>query len=441
MMICSYLQDKKSDGVIVPTPFFWDSFYLAGDDIVKRVIQHFVIDGEAAENDNVGSIGEILCHRMQKMSDEQLAALPIMSKNQAFEQLYLQIRNSIDPQEREKRIAEAAKNIVADFFGVDAAGMNYRDRLCRKDFNTQVSVPIASFFMEQLRQRFPSRLFSFDDIFSTHRPSDYLLDHFEQHFGFRFEEIEWRFRPETMSSIVSATLEPLMKQLSIILNAFNVDVLILAGRPASLDAVTDLFVKYYPVSPDRLIRLSQYHVGRWYPLATPKGYFIEQKSVVAVGAMVGYMASNKGFRGLKINLENLARKMHSTANYMGLYNPDSFKISSSLLTPSKNNGQIVISHFPAYVGCKQLDAPEYHARPIYAIENNSGITPLKFRIEREFAANREVLAITEVEDINGNPVDIHALELIQQSLVETSGSGSEPATFWMDSGAFRFLNS
>lgn len=332
--------------------------------------------------------------------------------------------------------------MIANYFGVDAAGMNYKDKVCRLDFNTQVSVPIAQFFLEQLRLNRPLRLYSYDDIFRSDKPSDYLLRHFEKHFGFRLEDMEWKYDPSRLSMTVAKTLEPLMRQLSIILNAYHVDTLILAGRPASLDPVTDLFIKYYPVSPDRLVRLNRYHVGRWYPLATDKGYFVDQKSVVAVGAMVAHLASTSGISSFAVDMSALASGMHSTSNYIGLYNPDNFKVNQILLSPSVNRVQVSIDTFPAFLGCKQLDVKEYHARPIYSIENYTGVSPLMLTLSRNYRDNRELLELEEVCDCQKESLLLSNIELVPQSMATTPDelSNQEQTVFWMDNGAFRFLD-
>lgn len=443
LMICSYFLKSGSSAQLSPKPLFWDSFYVAGDDVMKKIIQELVIDGDdVSTSDNVGSISSILSRKLCNMTNEQIAQMPIMDKSRAFRLLFDNVRSAVDADDRNKHIGKLAGNIVANYFGVDASSMNYKDKTCRLDFNTQVSVPIAQLFLEQLRLQHPARLFSYDEIFKSNKPTAYLLKHFEDHFGFRLEDIEWRFEPEKVATLVSKTLEPLMKQLSIILNAYSVDTLILAGRPASLDALTDLFIKFYPVSPDRLVRLNEYHVGRWYPLATDQGYFVDQKSVVAVGAMVGYMASTVGFSGLSLNMGTLADEMYSTANYIGIYNPDNFKVNQVLLSPTMGRAQVTIDSFPAFLGCKQLNVQEYHARPLYAIYNETGKSPLKLILIRDYRENREMIEIEEAYDRNGDEVNTLEIELTPQSLAETSSGSSscEQTMFWMDNGAFKFLD-
>lgn len=442
IMICSYKYSEEGQSRLKPIPLFWDSFYLAGDDIIKNIIKNVVINSNDNKGDMVGSISNVLRKRLQRMNNDEIYQLPIVSKTSAFELLYDNVKNSASKEERELHVNTLASNMVENYFGVDAAGMNFIDKICRLDFNTQISVPIAQFFLEQLRLKRPTKTFTYEEIFSVNKPTEYLLNHFEKHFGFSVKDIEWRYDPEEVGAIVSKTVETLMRHLSIILNAYQIDALILAGRPASLDAVTDLFIKYYPVSPDRLVRLSQYHVGKWYPLATDKGYFVDQKSVVAVGAMVAHIASTKGFPGFSLDLESLAQKMYSTSNYMGIYNPDTFQIKKVLLSPNIHHVQVTLDNFPAFIGCKQLNVPEYHSRPIYAIYNRSTTTPLKITLSRDFNEDRELIKVEDVCDLNSNTLHPNAVEIVAQSIAEidTGTSHSEKSTFWLDNGAFKYLD-
>lgn len=444
MMICAYKQegDNESSSCISPCPLFWDSFYLAGDDILKNIIQKFVIDGIYREDkDMVGSISSVLTRRLTAMSNEEIGQLPIASKNRAFRHLYDDILNS-SPEEREVHIRTFASNVVSNFFGVNASGMDFKDKLCRLDFNTQVSLPVARLFMDQLRLKRPARTFTFDEIFAANRPSQYLLKHFERHFGFKLEDVCWRFDPISVAEVVKKTMDPLMRQLSILLDAYQIDILILAGRPTSLDTITDLFIKYYPVSPDRLVYLNEYHVGRWYPLATDKGYFVDQKSVVAIGAMVGYLASTTGFQGLRINLDEMAKAMHSTANYIGVYSPDDFRVKEAVLTPVTSGAELHLDYFPAFLGCKNLNVSSYFARPLYAIYNHSASNTLRIRVMRNFNENREALTVQMVTDMRGNPLPMEQMELVPQSIAEAKAdnAGTVQVTFWLDNGAFKFLD-
>ncbi len=320
-----------------------------------------------------------------------------------------------------------------DFFAKDKNTQSARHRKLRAEFNTQISVPIAQKMMDLLRNKNPYKAYSFDEIFNKYVPSEYLLSHFENHFGFSFTELLWTFDPAKISSLIQSVMEPLLKQISIIIDAFNCDVLILAGRPTSLDAITSLFLKFFPISPDKLVCLNNTGIGHWYPFENdPCG----QKAVVAVGALVAHLASRYGFKGLSLDLSEMKWNMKSTANYIGEY--DSGKVKRSVLTPKIDNAIIEISNLktPTYIGCKQYDAITYQARPIYVIKRTDPKsdaflkykTPLKIELTRDYE-NKEVIKIVSITDANGVSVNSKLLEIRPQSIVDDGFS-------WLDKGGF-----
>lgn len=432
LMISAYQYAGDESTQVKPVPLFWDSFYQAGDDILKNIILRVIIEGDSIEGSKqIGSIKSILEARLLDMTDEQLRNLASATKTDAYKGLMAKILDAFDNGERSAAIRTYAENLIKGYFGLDDAGMDFRDKRCRLDFNTQVSLPIARKMLDQLRLKRPSRTFKYEEIFTDNTPADYLLEHFRNHFGFGLEEIEWKYDALAIADQVRATMESLMKQLSIIVGSYDVDILVLSGRPASLDPLTDMFVKYYPLSPDRLIRLNEYQVGKWYPLANPDGYFYDQKSVVAVGAMVGYMASSTGLRGLSIDFSETARLIKSTANYIGVYNSDKYQVTNSFITPKLGNATCIVNGEVAYLGCKQLNAIAYQARPLYAIYNNSNKMYLQVQLTRDYSENRELLVVEEVTDSGGETINSKDIDLVIQSIADSR--------FWLDDGAFKFL--
>lgn len=429
IMICAYESEGTANSRITPTPLFWDSFYLAGDDILRNIIQNLVIEGRDNESETMGNISSALTNRLLRMSNDDLMKLPCLAGCKVYADKVNDICCTFDDETRRGKIRAFASVLIHDFFGEDSSMMGYKDRRCRVDFNTQVSHPLSQFFLELLRLKRAPRMYRFDEIFGDNLPAAYLLDYFEVHFGFRFEELTWRFDPDEVAEIVKSTMEPLLKQMSILFYAYHCDVLILAGRPTSLDAITELFVKYIPVSPNRLVRLNEYRVGQWFPFADGQGYFYDQKAVVAVGAMVAYLASEYGFNGLSIDFGRMIDKMKSTASYMGLYNPRRQQVKESFMSPESNFASINVVVYPTFIGCRQFDSPQYQARPMYAIYNNSNQMPVRLMITRNFYEDREELTIDDAVDSQGNPVPEGEIEFVMQTLVNDG-------KHWLDKGEF-----
>lgn len=432
VMVCKYTSNGNGLEALTPEPLYWDSFYLAGDDILRRIIQNLIIEGEEHNRKELGNISSALFARLSDMSDDQLLGLPLVRISPVYRTKVDDIIRCGNRDQRGIMIRALGSSMLRDFFGEDSSMQSYKDRRCRVDFNTQISHPMSQFYLDLLRRNRPSKVYSFDEIFETNKPANYLLDYFYHHFGFRFESLLWRFEPDAVANVVKTTMEPLLRQLANVMYAYKVDVLVLGGRPASLDAITELFIKYVPVLPNHLIRLNDYHVGSWFPFADGRGYAYDQKAVVAVGAMIGYLASTIGFNGLVLDLSTLIKTMKSTANYIGDYNQKQQTVSESLLSPDNAAMAKTISVFPYFLGCKQFDSPYYQARPLYAIYNNSGKKTVTINLSRSFTENREELVVEEIMDEYGNNVPKDSIHVVQQSIVDDG-------KYWLDKGEFELF--
>ncbi|MDR0969257.1 MAG: virulence factor SrfB [Lentimicrobiaceae bacterium] len=220
VMIAAYKYDDAGQCTVTPVPLFWESFYTAGDDLLKDMIRELVIEGKSA-------------------------AIP-------------------------KQLAKTGKSdiseLILDFFAPDNARQSVTDRAIRSEFNLQVSVPVVSRFLELLNEdKIEKATLTFDDMFANNKPTDRVLEHFSKHFGFSVKDIQWHYDKETISKIVVSTFDTLVGKIATELSYYGCDIVLLSGRPTSLKPLSDLFLKYYAVSPNRLITLNSYRIGTWYP--------------------------------------------------------------------------------------------------------------------------------------------------------------------------------
>lgn len=430
VMICSYKYDTVGQTTLTPVPRYWESFYIAGDDILKAFVQDIVIEGA------------------DSMVEQKL-------KSQG-------------------KAPHVIATLITDFFGENTARMNFTDRQIRREFCQQVSVPIAQYFMECThRNEFDRRDLRWNDIFSgKDQPNPELLEAFFHHFGFRIEEQVWHYDIKVTTRIINDVMDGLLKKISVALAEYDCDIVLLAGRPCSLKPIEDIFLKYYPVEPNRLKVLveKRYRVGRWYPFQEGNGFFENQKSVVAVGALVGYICSELGgYKGMSINLSELGQKLLPTTDYIGLMSNTASSIipdKDILLDPRKTTTTFSVPSIPIRLGCRQLNTASYPARSLFSLDfdddairerviadriakhlptDNLALIqdaidarklrirnnmPLKLEIERDFQADREKVIVTDVTDRNDLAVDKKAISLQIKSL-------SESDTFWLDTGEFK----
>jgi len=418
VMISAYKYDDAGPCRLTPVPLFWESFYIAGDDLLKNLIRKLIIEGQYAA---------IPKHLTAKKADN---------------------------------IAEK----ILGFFAPDHALQDITRRQIRSEFNLQVSVPVVSHFLELLNEDKVERMtLTFNDIFVRNEPTARLLEHFKNHFGFGIEELQWNYDKDIVSKIVESAFDTLAGKIATILSYYRCDIVLLSGRPTSLKPLADLFLKYYAVSPNRLISLNNYRIGPWYPFHDGKGYFKDAKSIVAVGAMIGnYASARGGLDGFSLDLSELIQKMLPTTAYFALS-----ESKEAFITPELNHATIEVAQLPLRIWTRQLNSPSYPTRPFYILDlnrnkieermknrwgledNNKGeikvainneierlrrLAPYYMSIVREsYLEDKETLKIESVECRNHDDLPVAYFSLQVQSM-------SESENYWLDSGEFENIN-
>jgi hypothetical protein len=410
VMIAAYkYEDSSAQCTLIPVPLFWESFYLAGDDLMKQLVQQLVIEG----------------------------------RNSPIEQ-------------KLRQHGKKPVELLQPFFGTNT-GVSFRNRRLRSDFNLQVSVPVVSHYLELLKENKDDLILSFSDIFGINPPTQAVLLHFKDSFGFELTDLQWTYKKKVVADIVEKTFDSLIGKISSLLSYYACDIVLLSGRPTSLKPLTDLFLKYYAISPNRLKSMNDYRVGRWYPedkrnpFIDGNGKFINPKSIITTGAMIGQIAENGGMNGFALNLSELKKKLLPTTFHFGKLNEDSLAYLNTIISPENNHATVDVSSLPFRIGVRQLDIPAYPSRPFYTIDFNDfkiedrvlgrfnedhppinqvqqeiqnekdkirkGM-PLKVSISRDINEDIEKLTLEEVTDKDGNTMNKNFFNLQVQSMSE-----------------------
>jgi len=419
VMIAAYKYEDGGQCTLTPVPLFWESFYKAGDDLMKELVRQLVIEGKFS---------------------------PIERKIRALGK---------DPLE-----------LMQPFLGTDV-GVSSRNRQLRSDFNLQVSVQAVSFFLELLKEdNIESQVLSFNDIFGNNPPTQNVLNHFKHHFGFELESLQWQYERDVVAAIVEKTFDSLTGKVSSLLSYYACDIVLLSGRPASLKPLTNLFLKYYAVAPNRLKSMNDYRVGQWYPedkrhpFTDASGKFINPKSIITTGAMIAYNAENGGMNGFVLDLKELKERLLPTTNYFGRLN-EQLTFTETLISPENNQAVVEVPSLPLRIGARQLDVAAYPSRPFYTLDFDDyriedrikgrlederdvnavqkgideekrkirGRMPLQITMERDMNEDIEHIRIVEIIDNEGNSLSRNFFSLQIQSM-------SELENFWLDSGIF-----
>lgn len=416
LMISKYSYRKGDLTTITPDPLFYDSFYYAGDEMLNDLIKKIMF----------------------------------FSPRSAFR------KNLKGKSETEYR------QILRNFFGPDYTGQTIADRQLRRDFNLQYSVPLMYYFLDLLSNNAKDCNVWFKDVFSDLPPNRRVKDGFEKAFGVSLEDLEWEFNNEEITDVVTRSFEPLLKKIATIMHSYRCDIVLLSGRPSSLSPIRNIFLKYYSVSPNRLILLNNYYVGHWYPYDNNTGYVTNSKTIVAVGALVSYYGTSLGnLDRFVIDKSQLDKNLKSVIDYIHLSRHSEH--DRYLITPERSTGDLLISSLPTNLNVRQLGISSYPSRELYVVDfNNFKISerirtesiktgnpmtdiqvlaktkeiveslrlkmPFTITIDRD-NEDKELLTISSIRDRNGNEISTNNIDINIQSL------GAE-SRYWLDTGIF-----
>ncbi len=430
LMINKYRYDENDKFPhLTPEPIFYETYSSAGDDLVKEIIHQLLIDGADQYDPRGYGNGQIRRYAESKGC---------------------------------KNVAEK----ILHFFGEQSASMGNQHRYYRKYFVKQILVPIANKLLESAKgDNLVNKAFTYDDIFYPNYPNTSLIQYINEKFGdkFDFREIQWEFSIDRINNIIDYRFKKLFKQISFMVYNSSSDIFLLAGKPSEIKHIRDIFMNEYPISPDRIISLANYQIGTWFPFTDPKGFILDPKTTVAVGAMIYALSGRfKRIHGFKLNTESLKIKLKSNANYVGNYNPMFKNIDTIYLSPEKNEYEIKNASLPIFLAMKQVNSINYPSKPLYQINFSRDYFRSKllkdgvaekhleprieeelvsyrnrnynFRLVRDISISKEEIKIENIEDCQTNQV--FSDKLLGLILIPINFESDH----WMDTGEFKVLN-
>lgn len=421
LMICDYRYTYTESTLITPTPVYWESFNFAGDELMKQLIQYILIEGTV---------------------DYNLCAGKIKSKGKSL---------------HDKEISSK----INSFFGKNNANIGYKARLMRVNFINQIGLPFAHHCLAMANgegDEKDNHTSTFEKLYAIQKPSVELMKYFEKHFGFKLDELDWSIDREIVNEIIGNCFSKLFEQIAKILHLYECDIVLLSGRPFSLNALESLMLKFHPVNNNRLINLNRYWIGKWFPFSDHHGYINDPKTIVSVGSLLAMMGGRLfKLDNFRIDTKPLKIGLKSTANYIGGW--DNFIIEKSFMSPIDEETTFDIYDLPYHIGFKNVDSVNYPSRHLYTLQfNNESIRtqlgmhqhidsvsiedavertknklrnklPFKVTIRRDVEKDKEKIKLDIISDNEGYDLPKSNFELKLQTLDSTE-------EYWLDSGEF-----
>ena len=364
-----------------------------------------------------------------------------------------------------------AEGLVNELMGGDFGGQSEKARTLRMQFANQVAVPIGLKILrryEEYDPQSPGGMESqpFGAFFTPETyPRPEVIEYVDQTVrrnggaDFSIQSFELQFDLNKVDHTVKSTIGPVINDLCEVVFLYDCDLLLLSGRPARQPAIRAAVLAKSPLPPHKVIAMHKYRVGNWYPFRSLHSQISDPKTTASVGALLCTLAEGQ-LDWFRFQSHLLSPK--STARFIGEMELSGQIQNDKVFFPAldlDNRDEIEIEHTfdfyaPIPIGFRQLEADRWTATPFYwvsfasaqAAQNSRGRTPYRVTLSFQRGADEGdaigshggvgdirdegVFRIVEpVEAMDGTPVRHGDLQLRLQTLKDEKG-------YWLDTGSF-----
>jgi len=398
---------------LVPRQEFREGFNIAGDDILRAIIERHV--------------------------------LPSIEK--AVEQAGI-LESSI---------------LMTKLFGASRANEDEREHAKRRQFVHQISIPVALRILGLYEHYDPiqgdaSHQIRFDDVFESENwplrsVTDYIRDAIIEQggdAGFDITKVVFNIDLGMVDNTVHRTIGSLISDMCELVHLYSCDYLLLSGRPSMMPGVQQAVYAKIPLPLDRVITMHDYKVGTWYPFRDSHGYLSDPKTTASVGALICSLSMWYliGFHLLSCDME-----MRSTANFIGLME-DTGQIKDKNLYFRNLNLDQALSDFrdapnqyhlstsfkfngPMFIGFRQLGVERWRGAPLFRVDFDDPARASRYALPLEVTIGlippeedrySKVFDVQMVVDADGQVLRNGTVRFRLQTMVNDEGH-------WMDTGA------
>ena len=310
-MVCDYESNQK-DGIteLYPTPIFWDSYYRAGDDFQKKLIEELLIKGD------------IFSHGIKEFDSKTV---------------------------KEKITAFFDKNSVND--GVKSTAM-------RVAFIQDVALPISKWLMNCSNQDEPEQIISCNDLFNRSINPDLLMA-LNDKLSFDFTEITFTYNKKKFNNVLSNFFKKQIDTITGIMHSLNCNLLLLSGGTMRMKQLEDLLRKTYAFSQNRIVNINNWKPGGWHPFRdNHTGFISNAKSTVSIGSLISFWGGHNRMPNFSVENGRLKTDIKSSTNYI-FDKRMSGQPPIVCLSPDKQSCQVTTMQFPTYLHSSPINSPNY----------------------------------------------------------------------------------
>ncbi|SMF66232.1 hypothetical protein SAMN06265365_1264 [Tistlia consotensis] len=350
--------------------------------------------------------------------------------------------------------------LLTDLFGGDRDVMSQQDRTLRATFVNQVFTPIAVSLLnlyestDDRRTAAPETRRVSELIRAEHWPQPHVVAYLEGEArrrgatDFSLYDLAIVMDPAEMANVTLSVLGTMLDDLCDVVRFYGCDLLLLSGRPSRLPVVRERLHSQLPLPPHHVIAMHRYQVGPWYPFRASNYRISDPKTTAAVGAML-CLACEGRMEGFYMKSSEL--RMHSTARYIGMMNQRGEITDDNVLLENIDleTGRGVVGfdltmEGPTFIGFRQLPIARWRTTPLYYVSYRNPERaartlqpPIKVRFERQTVDDNEaVLEDFKQVDATDALGTVCTNQIIFRLQTLKTEQGAE-AGYWLDSGILR----
>ncbi|MEI6559611.1 MAG: virulence factor SrfB [Rhodospirillaceae bacterium] len=322
---------------ISPHQLFRESFSLAGDDLVRTLAREIVVESFRAEFTN----------RLGRSRSDTL---------------------------------------IQHLFGGDRGDMTPEDQVRRQQFATQVAAPVVLAILaayegaDLLRPPAVERR-ALAAFLPGAELSPAVVTWIERAFQQAGGGAEFQVGAVTIpvdglqvDRLIRETMEGMLRALTEVAWRFNVDLMLLSGRPSRFAAIRDVILECGAIPAHRVIAMHEYRVGQWYPFRDSEARIADPKTTAAVGAMICLLAEghlfNFNFRSDTLSASSVARFFGKIDDSGRILGQDVYYSNLDLEAPDYQLPASQSFEFrgPLLLGVRQFPQDWWPATLLYALD-------------------------------------------------------------------------
>ncbi|SPT70026.1 virulence factor SrfB [Anaerobiospirillum thomasii] len=258
---------ENANSFIYPSNLLSDGFKNAGDDISKQLIKEYIVDTLKLYLDENGADGQALCNRLFGLS-ERTSEVEALRK-QIIQQIFMPVvyRIIFHLEHYTGGDDNTVTGTVRDFLHGKEVNKTLGELDAKLDVAGEAESEVLKYINNTIADNSSLKNFDIMDL-----------------------KLEINLR-SLNDKFIKGSMD-ICKALSVLCNllsSYNVDLLLISGRPSKIPGIKEYFLQRLPLPKSRVVAMHQYHCDSWYPFKTTKKTIDDPKTTASVGAIINLL--------------------------------------------------------------------------------------------------------------------------------------------------------